>query len=186
VGEVVQVHAWGRIFETTVRSRATRDLKTFSVIVEGPSVTGGLHEFYITPGASRIGMVDQANDRRPFWQFAPVSRGDRLVSLFLLTGDNSRFSGWHAIIPRVGQVVQVSIGNLRFETVVRTRWTPDKMVFFVIVDGPSNTSGPVELYITPTAPGVGSDERVDDLRPWWQVGPRFGQDERPAQIFFLD
>ena len=65
VGQIIQVKFSEITFEAPVKARYTVDGKTFSIDV---SNARGNILLYITPSASRVGMVDRANDCRPFWQ----------------------------------------------------------------------------------------------------------------------
>jgi hypothetical protein len=83
VGQVIQVRFTKLIFEVEVKGRFTEDGETFKIDV---SNVCGLLVLVITPKASAGGMVDRANDLKPYWRVDPCcgfpSVHGELVTIF--------------------------------------------------------------------------------------------------------
>lgn len=97
----------------------------------------------------------------------------------------TRFDSWPGVVPKVEQVVQVKLKDVTFEARVLTRGTRDKETFFITVDSPFPKERMLELYITPSASGIGMADQVNDLKPYWRVSTAHGENEI-AQIFLLN
>jgi hypothetical protein len=85
VGQVIQIKFTKLIIEVEVKSRCTEDGETFKIDV---SNAYGSLVLVITPNASARGMVDRANDLKPYWRvdaccgFPPIYGG--LNAVFFL------------------------------------------------------------------------------------------------------
>jgi hypothetical protein len=84
VNQVVQLHFADATFETTVRTRSTKDQETYYITVDSPYPEQDKMELYICPNASAIGMIDKSNDRKPFWRLSSMGGDDPGVKLFFL------------------------------------------------------------------------------------------------------
>ena len=71
VGQVVQIQLGGHgAFEASVMGRSTEDGETFTIWLDWPWADGKLI-LDITPNASARGMVDRANNVKPYWRLVP-------------------------------------------------------------------------------------------------------------------
>ena len=97
----------------------------------------------------------------------------------------NRFDKWSPLIPKVGEVVEVHIGESTFETKIVTRGvSPDKRTFYIIFF--DKRMKLTEMIITPSVSGLGDDP---ERKPFWQVVREEARKDNiyePASPFFLD
>jgi hypothetical protein len=91
-----------------------------------------------------------------------------------------RFNNWPAIIPKAGEMVQIQIGDLTFESPIESRGTVDNETFFVAVTDPFGRRFVID--ITPKAMGRG----MDDRKPVWRTLKTAGLERQYVSLFLLN
>ncbi|EKD58364.1 MAG: hypothetical protein ACD_56C00146G0023 [uncultured bacterium] len=103
-----------------------------------------------------------------------------------MTTEKKRFDQWSPLIPRVGQVVQLQLGEHIFDSAVTSRATLDRETFRIAVADPYSEKK-IILEITPNASAVGMVDMAADRKPYWRVVPQdIGLTPQSVQLFFLD
>ena len=98
-----------------------------------------------------------------------------------------RFDAWPPVVPKVGQIVQVQVGDYTFEAPVLSRVTRDQKTFRIRIADPYNNGTDILLEITPSATGKGRIDNYSGKKPYWQIAPQStGAQHQPAMLFFLD
>ena len=99
-----------------------------------------------------------------------------------------RFDKWPPLIPKVGQVIQVQVGDDKpQETTVISRHPVDERTFRIWVNWSGALEGRLGLEITPSASGRGMVDRAEDRKPWWRTVPTSSlMDKKPVSVFLLD
>lgn len=97
-----------------------------------------------------------------------------------------RFDDWSVLVPKVGQVIQLQLGEHTFETAVISRTTSDQETFRIVVKDPY-LEGTIILEITPKASGKSKLDGYVGRKPYWQIFPQnTGAVYQSAKLFFLD
>lgn len=98
---------------------------------------------------------------------------------------NMRFDAWPPVVPKHGEVVQIQVGEYKFESAVLSRGTRDGRTFRIAVAEPYS-GVPMLLEITPNATGKFRIDGPDGGAPYWQTVPQtLGTKAETAQLFFL-
>jgi hypothetical protein len=81
-----------------------------------------------------------------------------------------KLTKWPDKIPEVGDVVQVQVDELIFESRVLSRSTQkDQRTFIIRIESPHGQS--ILLDITPDATAHGMVDRFNDEKPYWRTVP---------------
>ena len=95
-----------------------------------------------------------------------------------------RFNKWSPKVPPVGTIVQIQFGQFIFESTVLTRTTKDGETFCITLNSPFPTESTIELYITPNASAVGMVDVANNVKPYWRVAAKRGEEEQSVVVFF--
>lgn len=100
-----------------------------------------------------------------------------------------RFDNWPPIIPKVGQVVQIQLGEDIVEVAIAGRATADKETFSVWFTNPwmVGNVGKIVLQITPEASARGMVDRANNRKPYWRIVPNYPDKEfKAVNLYFVD
>ena len=84
VNQIIQIGLEGITFDTTVRTRSTRDNETYFITVDSPFPEENTMELFITPNASGRGRIDGFSGAKPYWQVASSHGAKVDAKLFML------------------------------------------------------------------------------------------------------